>query len=110
MNRKGVHHIGLATLDIDRTIEFYTTKLGFEIGWCDVLEPENGGKIKHVFFDTGDGTFMAFMSPEKVPGIPEEWSTDINSCSWRSRRQSRRPGRYTANCLRQSGPSCSDEA
>ncbi len=79
MNRKGVHHIGLATLDIDRTIEFYTNKLGFEIGWCDIIEAAEGGKIKHVFFDTGDGTFMAFMSPEKVPGIPNEWSTDINS-------------------------------
>ncbi len=79
MKRRGVHHLGLATLDLDRTIEFYTSKLGWEIGWCDVLEPPDGGRIKHVFFDTGDGTFVAFMCPEKVPGIPQEWATDINS-------------------------------
>jgi catechol 2,3-dioxygenase-like lactoylglutathione lyase family enzyme len=79
MKRRGVHHIGLATLDIDRTIEFYTKKMGWEIGWCDIIEPPEGGKIKHVFFDTGDGTFVAFMCPEKVPGIPTEWATDINS-------------------------------
>jgi catechol 2,3-dioxygenase-like lactoylglutathione lyase family enzyme len=79
MKRRGVHHLGLATLDIDRTIDFYTKKLGFEIGWCDVIELPEGGKIKHVFFDTGDGSFVAFMSPEKVPGIPEEFATDINS-------------------------------
>ena len=33
MKRTGVHHLGLATLDIDRTIEFYTTKLGWEVAW-----------------------------------------------------------------------------
>ncbi len=79
MKRAGVHHLGLATLDIDRTIEFYTKKIGWEIGWCDIIEPPEGGKIKHVFFDTGDGTFVAFMAPEKVPGLPEEFATDINS-------------------------------
>src|SRR5437762_6110672 len=79
MKRTGMHHLGLATLDIDRTIEFYTTKLGWEIAWSDILETGNEGKIKHVFLDTGDGSFVAFMSPEKVKGIPEEWATDINS-------------------------------
>jgi catechol 2,3-dioxygenase-like lactoylglutathione lyase family enzyme len=79
MKRTGIHHVGLATLDINRTIEFYTKKLGWEVAWCDVLEPAQGGKIKHVFLDTGDGTFFAFMSPEKVPGLPEEFATDINS-------------------------------
>ncbi len=79
MNRTGVHHLGLATLDIDRTVEFYTTKLGWTVAWCDILEPSEGGKIKHVFLNTGDGSMVAFMCPEKVPGIPTEWATDINS-------------------------------
>lgn len=77
--RRGVHHIGLVTLDLDRTIEFYTAKMGFAIAWCDIIEPAEGGKIKHVFFDMGDGTLMAFMAPEKVPGLPAEFSTDINA-------------------------------
>jgi catechol 2,3-dioxygenase-like lactoylglutathione lyase family enzyme len=79
MTRKGVHHIGLATLDYDRTVEFYTRKLGWSVAWCDVLEPPEGGKIKHVFMNTGDGTLVAFMCPERVPGIPTEFKTDINS-------------------------------
>jgi len=79
MKRTGVHHLGLATLDIDRTIEFYTKKLDWEIAWADVLEPPEGGKIKHVFMNTGDGSLVAFMCPESVPGIPTEWATDINS-------------------------------
>jgi catechol 2,3-dioxygenase-like lactoylglutathione lyase family enzyme len=77
--KKGVHHLGLATLDIERTIDFWTTKLDFEVVVSDIIEPPSGGKIKHVFMDAGDGTMVAFMCPEKVPGIPEEWATDINS-------------------------------
>jgi catechol 2,3-dioxygenase-like lactoylglutathione lyase family enzyme len=77
--KTGVHHLGLATLDLDRTVEFWTKKLDCKVAWADVLEPASGGKIKHVFMDTGDGTLIAFMCPEKVPGIPEEWATDINS-------------------------------
>jgi catechol 2,3-dioxygenase-like lactoylglutathione lyase family enzyme len=79
MDRKGVHHLGLATLDIDRTIDFYTSILGWKVSWCDVLEPPGGGRIKHAFMDTGDGTLVAFMCPEKVQGIPAEFKTDINS-------------------------------
>ncbi|MGA2410835.1 MAG: VOC family protein [Candidatus Binataceae bacterium] len=79
MQRKGVHHLGLSTLDIDRTIDFYTSKLGWKVAWCDVLEPPDGGRIRHAFLDTGDGTLVAFMCPEKVPGIPQEFKTDINS-------------------------------
>ena len=79
MKRTGVHHLGLATLDIDRTVDFWTNKLGFKVAWCDILEPPEGGKIKHVFMDTGDGSLVAFMCPENVPSIPKEWSTDINS-------------------------------
>jgi len=66
MERKGVHHLGLATLDIDRTMDFYTRILGWKVAWCDILEPPGGGRIRHAFMDTGDGTSVAFMCPEKV--------------------------------------------
>ena len=78
MKRTGVI-IWVSRLDIDRTIEFYTTKLGWEVASADILETAGEGKIKHVFLNTGDGSLVAFMCPEKVPGIPQEWSTDINS-------------------------------
>jgi catechol 2,3-dioxygenase-like lactoylglutathione lyase family enzyme len=79
MKRTGMHHLGLATLDIDRTVEFYTRKLGWEVGWCDIIEMPDGGKIKHVFLDTGDGSMVAFMCPENMKDVPREWTTDINS-------------------------------
>jgi catechol 2,3-dioxygenase-like lactoylglutathione lyase family enzyme len=79
MESKGVHHLGLATLDMDRTIDFYSKNLGWRVAWCDVLEPPEGGRIRHAFLDTGDGTLVAFMCPEKVPGIPQEFKTDISS-------------------------------
>ena len=42
MKRRGVHHVGLATLDIDRTVDFYKNKMGWEIAWADVIEPPEG--------------------------------------------------------------------
>ncbi len=77
--KTGVHHLGLATLDLDRTVDFWTKKLDCKVAWADVIEPPEGGKIEHVFMDTGDGTLIAFMCPKNVPGIPTEWATDINS-------------------------------
>ncbi len=79
MKRTGVHHLGLVTLDIDRTIDFYTNKVGWKIAWCDLMKPRGGGLVKHVFFDTGDGSYISFMSPQKMPGVPVEFSTDMNT-------------------------------
>lgn len=79
MGRAGIHHLGFATLDFDRTIEFYTNKLGWKVAFQDIIHPQQGGRIKHVFLDTGDGSYFSFMSPEQVPGIPQEFATDINS-------------------------------
>ncbi|MBF6568993.1 MAG: VOC family protein [Candidatus Binataceae bacterium] len=79
MKRAGVHHLGLVTLDLERTIEFYTNKLGWKIAWCDMMKPLAGGVVKHVFFDTGDGCFVSFMCPDKMPNVPAEFSTDLNT-------------------------------
>jgi catechol 2,3-dioxygenase-like lactoylglutathione lyase family enzyme len=79
MKRTGVHHLGLATLDMDKTLDFWVNKLGFQVAWCDIIETGGGGRIKHAFMDTGDGSLIAFMCPEKVPGLPEEWTPDINA-------------------------------
>ena len=45
---------------------------------CDILEFEEGGRIRHVFFDTGGGQLIAFMEPRGVPGIPLEYDAGIN--------------------------------
>jgi len=79
MNRAGIHHVGLATYKIEETIAFYTGSMGWKLVMNDFLYPPSGGRIRHVFFDTGDGTYFAFLSPDNVPGIPKTWATDISS-------------------------------
>jgi catechol 2,3-dioxygenase-like lactoylglutathione lyase family enzyme len=74
---KGLHHLGLATHDIDRTIAFYTEVLGFEIVRYDHTDVLEGGTMRHVFLDCGRGQTISFLGPKDVPGIPK-WDTGIN--------------------------------
>ena len=75
---KGYSHIGLSTLDLDRTRAFYEGVLGFPAVRCDIMDVKEGGQIRHVFFDTGEGRLLAFMEPRGVPGIPAEYDAGIN--------------------------------
>ena len=79
--RRGIHHLGFATRDYDATVEFYTKVIGWDIAWQDLIKAPDGGTLmKHVFFDTGDGSFVAFMEPRTgMPGVPESWDTGINA-------------------------------
>lgn len=78
--RRGVHHLGLASYDYERCVDFYTRVLGFEIGWQELQQADDGTVLmRHVFFDTGDGTYVAVMCPTTAAGAPEEWAADINS-------------------------------
>jgi hypothetical protein len=52
MSHRGFSHIGLSTLDLDKTREFYEGVLGFEPVVCNTITIEEGGKIRHIFFDT----------------------------------------------------------
>jgi len=78
MARKGLSHVGLSTLDMDRTRAFYEGVLGFKAVRCDTMQVKEGGEIRHVFFDAGDGQLLAFMEPRGVPGIPGEYDAGIN--------------------------------
>jgi catechol 2,3-dioxygenase-like lactoylglutathione lyase family enzyme len=71
-------HVGLSTLDMEATRAFYEGVLGFRAVRCDVLEFEEGGRIRHVFFDAGDGQLLAFMEPRGIASIPAEYDTSIN--------------------------------
>ncbi len=53
MSDQGFSHIGLSTLDLDRSRDFYENVLGFKAVRCDVLRVKEGGQIRHIFFDTG---------------------------------------------------------
>jgi len=68
----GVSHIGLSTLDLDATRTFYERVLGFRLVTIEQIDAEEGGCIRHAFFDCGDGQLLAFMEPR---GIEGQWNT-----------------------------------
>jgi catechol 2,3-dioxygenase-like lactoylglutathione lyase family enzyme len=78
MAPRGFSHIGLSTLDLDRTRDFYERVLGFKAVRCDILKVKEGGQIRHIFFDAGHDQLIAFMEASGVPGIPAEYDAGIN--------------------------------
>jgi len=73
-----IHHIGVATHDMEATLEFYENVLGFAAVVCETVEPSVGGVIRHAFFDTGGGELIAFMETNEVPGIAADFDASIN--------------------------------
>jgi catechol 2,3-dioxygenase-like lactoylglutathione lyase family enzyme len=78
MSHKGFSHIGLSTLDLDETRAFYEGVLGFKAVRCDTITVKEGGRIRHIFFDTGRDQLMAFMEARGVPGVPASYDAGIN--------------------------------
>ena len=55
------HHLALATTDLAETHRFYTEAMGFELVMVEGAPTEvEGGWLRHVLYDTGDGTLLAF--------------------------------------------------
>jgi catechol 2,3-dioxygenase-like lactoylglutathione lyase family enzyme len=77
MSSKGFSHIGLSTLDLDRTRDFYERILGFKAVRCDIIKVKEGGQIRHIFFDTGRDQLIAFMEARGVPGVPGSYDAGI---------------------------------
>jgi catechol 2,3-dioxygenase-like lactoylglutathione lyase family enzyme len=77
MSHKGFSHIGLSTHDLDATREFYENVLGFKAVRCDIIKVKEGGRIRHVFFDTGRDQLIAFMEARGVPGVPADYDAGI---------------------------------
>jgi catechol 2,3-dioxygenase-like lactoylglutathione lyase family enzyme len=77
MSNRGFSHVGLSTLDLDKTRDFYERILGFKAVRCDTIKVQEGGRIRHIFFDTGRDQLLAFMEARDVPGIPEDYEAGI---------------------------------
>ena len=78
MSHRGFSHIGLSTLDLDKTRAFYEGVLGFKAVVDDTIEIKEGGRIRHIFFDTGRDQLIAFMEPRGVPEVPDKFDAGIN--------------------------------
>ena len=78
MSNKGFSHIGLSTLDLDKTRAFYEDVLGFKPVVADTLRIAEGGHLRHVFFDVGRDQLLAFMEANDMPGVPAQYDAGIN--------------------------------
>lgn len=75
---EGFSHVGLATRDMDATIRFYEQVLGCRRASEDRIRILEGGSLRHVFFEVGDGQFLAFIEPHGAPGFASDFDTGIN--------------------------------
>jgi catechol 2,3-dioxygenase-like lactoylglutathione lyase family enzyme len=78
MSHKGFSHLGLSTRDIAKTRAFYEGVLGFKVVVDDVIPIEEGGRIRHVFFDVGRDQLLAFMQADGVAGVTADYDAGIN--------------------------------
>jgi catechol 2,3-dioxygenase-like lactoylglutathione lyase family enzyme len=78
MTNKGFSHIGLSTLDLDKTRAFYEDVLGFKAVVADTLRIREGGALRHIFFDVGRDQLLAFMEARDMPGVPADYDAGIN--------------------------------
>ena len=70
----GLNHLALATKDLDATHRFYTEVMGFDLvkvvaAKTDGSDGDGPGWSKHVFYDCGDGSYIAFwdLHDERIP-------------------------------------------
>ena len=78
MKHRGFSHIGLSTLDLDKTRAFYEGVLGFKPVVADTITIEEGGHLRHMFFDVGGGQLIAFLEPSGIPDVPAKYDAGIN--------------------------------
>lgn len=78
ISNKGFSHLGLATMDIDATRDFYEGVLGFPVRIADIITVEEGGKVRHIFFDTGRDQLLAFLEVKGVAGVPDTFDCSLN--------------------------------
>ncbi len=78
MGHRGFSHIGLSTRDLDKTRAFYEGVLGFKPVVADTINVEEGGLLRHMFFDVGRDQLIAFLEPQGVPDVPAKYDAGIN--------------------------------
>jgi catechol 2,3-dioxygenase-like lactoylglutathione lyase family enzyme len=78
MKHRGFSHIGLSTLDLDKTRAFYEGVLGFKPVVADTITIEGGGSSAAHVFDVGGGQLVAFLEPNGIPDVPAKYDTGIN--------------------------------
>lgn len=82
MYTKGLHHVAYRCNDAQETVNFYTNVLGMKYAMAmsedRVPSTKEESPYMHVFFDIGDGSFLAFF---EVPNEPP-MGKDPNTPEW----------------------------
>ena len=73
----GLHHVAYACRDIDATHRFYEDLMGFPLVHTELQEFPEGGYFRHVFYDLGDGSCLAFFDVHGV-GERDGWTSAIS--------------------------------
>ena len=73
----GLHHVAYACRDINENHRFYEDLVGLELVHTAVT-PVGEGFFRHTFYDTGDGTCLAFFDLHGV-GEEDKDRTDIST-------------------------------
>jgi glyoxylase I family protein len=77
MTNTGFHHVAFACKDLEATRHFYEDLLGFPLVHTEV-QGRPDGFMRHVFFDLGDGSSLAFFYLSGI-GEPDDYRTDIST-------------------------------
>lgn len=73
----GLHHVAYACRDIEATHHFYEDLMGFPLVHTEVETFDDGGFFRHIFYDLGDGSCIAFFDVHGV-GESSDWSSSIS--------------------------------
>ena len=78
--RTGFHHVAYACRDAEATRHFYEDLLGMPLVHTEVKggDGADGGFFRHLFFDTGDGTCIAFFEVQGM-GERDDYSTEVST-------------------------------
>jgi catechol 2,3-dioxygenase-like lactoylglutathione lyase family enzyme len=72
------HHVAIATRDLEATHRFYTEVMGFELVKTEVAPAPEGGWARHLFYDTGGGSCLAFWDLHGDPAVPDTFDPSIS--------------------------------
>lgn len=72
------HHVAIATRDLEATHRFYTDVMGFDLVKTEVAPALEGGWARHLFYDTGDGSCLAFWDLHDDPAVPDDFDPSIS--------------------------------
>ena len=73
----GIHHVAYACRDVQETVRFYESLMGFPLVYTEI-DHNPKGFLRHVFFDTGDGSCIAFFDLHGM-GEKPDWKSAVST-------------------------------